>query len=95
MHLVDTFIEVSNDIGPDIVTGWNIDTFDMPYLYNRICKVVGCNVADMMSPIQIVQWNKHRKRYMFGGVSCLDYYALYRLFTYSTELSIILAVANL
>ena len=71
---------------PTIITGWNIDTFDMPYLYNRICKVVGKNVADMISPIQIVQWNKHRKRYMFAGVSCLDYYALYRLFTY-TQLS--------
>ena len=40
----------------------------------------------MLSPIQTVQWNKHRKRYMFAGVSCLDYYALYRLFTY-TQLS--------
>ena len=58
---------------PTIITGWNIDTFDMPYLYNRICKVVGKNVADMLSPIQTVQWNKHRKRFMFAGVSCLDY----------------------
>jgi DNA polymerase elongation subunit (family B) len=71
---------------PTIITGWNIDTFDMPYLYNRMCKIVGKNVADMISPIQTVNWNKHRKRYMFAGVSCLDYYALYRLFTY-TQLS--------
>jgi len=71
---------------PTIITGWNIDTFDMPYLYNRICKVAGKNVADMLSPIQTVQWNKHRKRFMFAGVSCLDYLALYKLFTY-TQLS--------
>ena len=71
---------------PTIITGWNIDTFDMPYLYNRICKVAGSNVADMLSPIQAVQWNKHRKRYMFAGVSCLDYLPLYKLFTY-TQLS--------
>jgi len=71
---------------PTIITGWNIDTFDMPYLYNRICKVAGKNVADMISPIQTVQWNKHRKRFMFAGVSCLDYLALYKLFTY-TQLS--------
>ena len=71
---------------PTIITGWNIDTFDMPYLYNRTCKVAGKNVADMLSPIQTVQWNKHRKRFMFAGVSCLDYLALYKLFTY-TQLS--------
>ena len=71
---------------PTIITGWNIDTFDMPYLYNRISKVAGSNVADMISPIQTVKWNKHRKRYLFAGVSCLDYLGLYKLFTY-TQLS--------
>ena len=84
--LLQRFLVKYLEFKPTIITGWNIDTFDMPYLYNRICKVAGKNVADMISPIQIVQWNKHRKRYMFGGVSCLDYYALYRLFTY-TQLS--------
>ena len=71
---------------PTIITGWNIDTFDMPYLYNRISKVAGSNVADMISPIQTVKWNKYRKRYLFAGVSCLDYLGLYKLFTY-TQLS--------
>ena len=85
-ELLQRFLVKYLEFKPTIITGWNIDTFDMPYLYNRACKVIGKNVADMLSPIQIVQWNKHRKRYMFAGVSCLDYYALYRLFTY-TQLS--------
>ena len=80
------FFEVYLETEPTIITGWNIDTFDMPYLYNRIMVVVGKSAADLLSPIKIVDWNKHRKRYMFAGVSCLDYYALYRLFTY-TQLS--------
>ena len=84
--LLQRFFVKYIEFEPTIITGWNIDTFDMPYLYNRACKVIGSNVADMLSPIQTVQWNKHRKRYMFAGVSCLDYYALYRLFTY-TQLS--------
>ena len=71
---------------PTIITGWNIDTFDIPYLYNRSCNIVGKNIADCLSPIRTVYWNKHRKRYMIAGVSCLDYYSLYRLFTY-TQLS--------
>ena len=84
--LLQRFLVKYLEFKPTIITGWNIDTFDMPYLYNRICKVAGKNVADMISPIQIVQWNKHRKRFMFAGVSCLDYLALYKLFTY-TQLS--------
>ena len=84
--LLQRFLVKYLEFKPTIITGWNIDTFDMPYLYNRICKVAGSNVADMLSPIQIVQWNKHRKRYLFAGVSCLDYLGLYKLFTY-TQLS--------
>ena len=84
--LLQRFLVKYLEFKPTIITGWNIDTFDMPYLYNRICKVAGKNVGDMLSPIQIVQWNKHRKRYLFAGVSCLDYLGLYKLFTY-TQLS--------
>ena len=84
--LLQSFFKTYLQIKPTIITGWNMDSFDMPYLYNRACKVVGSNIADMLSPIQTVQWNKHRKRYMFAGVSCLDYLGLYRLFTY-TQLS--------
>jgi len=85
-ELLQKFFMLYMKIKPTILTGWNIDTFDMPYLYNRSCNVVGSNVADLLSPIRNVHWNKHRKRYMFAGVSCLDYLALYKLFTY-TQLS--------
>ena len=84
--LLQSFFQKYLQIKPTILTGWNMDSFDMPYLYNRACKVVGSNVADMLSPIQEVQWNKHRGRYLFAGVSCLDYLGLYKLFTY-TQLS--------
>jgi len=84
--LLQCFFEKYLQIKPTILTGWNMDSFDMPYLYNRACKVVGSNVANMLSPIQEVHWNKHRGRYLFAGVSCLDYLGLYKLFTY-TQLS--------
>ena len=29
------------EIQPTIVTGWNIDFFDIPYLYNRSVQVLG------------------------------------------------------
>ena len=84
--LLQKFFMKYMEIKPTIITGWNIDTFDIPYLYNRACNIVGRNIADLLSPIRVVYWNKHRKRYMIAGVSCLDYYSLYRKFTY-TQLS--------
>ena len=84
--LLQKFFMEYMENNPTIITGWNIDTFDIPYLYNRACNIVGKNIADCLSPIRTVYWNKHRKRYMLAGVSCLDYYSLYRLFTY-TQLS--------
>ena len=30
---------------PDIVSGWNIDGFDIPYLYNRLKNVLGVQEA--------------------------------------------------
>ena len=84
--LLQRFFLLYLDWKPTIITGWNSDSFDMPYIYNRACKIVGSDIANLLSPIREVKWNKHRKRYMFAGVSCLDYLALYKLFTY-TQLS--------
>ena len=84
--LLQRFFLLYLDWKPTIITGWNSDSFDMPYVYNRACKIVGSDIAKLISPIREVKWNKHRKRYMFAGVSCLDYLALYKLFTY-TQLS--------
>ena len=75
------------EIKPTIITGWNIDFFDIPYLYNRMCKILGENIARTLSPIKDVIWLKHRNRYRISGVSCLDYLALYKNFTYSEESS--------
>jgi DNA polymerase elongation subunit (family B) len=84
--LLNRFFLKYLDWKPTIITGWNSDSFDMPYIYNRACKIVGSDIANLLSPIRETKWNKHRKRFMFAGVSCLDYLALYKLFTY-TQLS--------
>lgn len=84
-ELISVFLKHYLNIRPTIITGWNIDFFDIPYLYNRINKVAGKQYADALSPINEVLWLKHRNRYRILGVSCLDYMALYKLFTYSEE----------
>lgn len=83
MNLLEHFMDDFIKIRPTILTGWNIDNFDIPYLYNRISKLFGSQFADQLSPINIVYWNDRRQRYFIAGVSCLDYMSLYKLFTRS------------
>jgi DNA polymerase elongation subunit (family B) len=79
------YLELYQTINPTIVTGWNIDYFDTPYLYNRIEKLLGKKAANMLSPIGQCFWSTYRSRYFIAGVSYLDYLSLYKNFTY-TEL---------
>ena len=69
---------------PDVITGWNIDFFDVPYLVNRIRSVLGEDEVKKLSP-----WNYLWERkvtingreliqYNIGGVSALDYIELYK-----------------
>ena len=86
-ELLRKFMGKYFEINPTIITGWNIDFFDIPYLYNRMCQILGEQYARKLSPIQDVIWLKHRNRYRISGVASLDYMALYKNFTYSQESS--------
>jgi DNA polymerase elongation subunit (family B) len=84
-ELLQRFFAKYLEIRPTIITGWNIDGFDIPYLYNRSQQIVGKNIADCLSPVQSVYYNKYREKYMIAGVSCLDYIMLYKNFTFSSK----------
>jgi len=87
--LLERFYSIYTTIEPHIITGWNIDFFDVPYLYNRSVKVLGKKKANMLSPIGIVEQQfSHDEtdvRWKIAGVSALDYMALYKKFTFSEE----------
>lgn len=91
------FIELWVRCNPDIVTGWNIEMFDIPYTVNRIRRRVGKEAADRLSP-----WGMVRDRHIptaasrannddtpnakdIIGVTVLDYMNLYKKFTYSQQ----------
>jgi len=79
------FLDLYEGIAPDIVTGWNIDYFDIPYLFNRLKRILGENQAKRLSPIGQAFYSPYRSRWFLAGVSCLDYLSLYKKFNY-TEL---------
>lgn len=76
------YLELYEMINPTIVTGWNIDYFDTPMLYNRIKRLLGEKHANRLSPIGSCFWSPYRKRYFMGGVSYLDYISLYKIYNY-------------
>lgn len=76
------YLELYEQINPSIVTGWNIDYFDTPMLYNRIKRLLGEQQANRLSPIGKCFWSPYRKRYFMAGVSYLDYIALYKNYNY-------------
>lgn len=54
--LLGKFLMIWNheDWAPDIITGWNIEHFDIPYIVNRINRVLGEADMKMLSPWRIV-----------------------------------------
>ena len=76
------YLELYEYINPSIVTGWNIDYFDTPMLYNRIKRLLGEKQANRLSPIGQCFWSPYRKRFFMAGVSYLDYIILYKKFNY-------------
>lgn len=85
--LLAFFLNRYEHISPTILTGWNTDSFDMPYLYNRIKNVLGDKAAKRLSPIKIVYDIERGKEYSIkiAGVSQLDYLQLYKNFNYNEE----------
>lgn len=76
---------------PDVITGWYIDFFDIPYLINRITVVLGLSEARKLSPWGILQnrtveiRGKEYTVYTPLGVSILDYIDLYKKFTQNLQ----------
>lgn len=84
-ELLEIFYQVYRVINPNILTGWNSDGYDIPYLYNRTMKVLGSEKANMLSPIGIVKWQQGRECYKIAGVASLDYLKMYKKFTYKQQ----------
>jgi DNA polymerase elongation subunit (family B) len=76
---------------PDIVTGWNVYLYDIPYIARRLERVHSEKHMRSMSPWSLINYrefmNHGRKNiaYDIGGVSCLDYLDLYKKFTYTNQ----------
>ena len=86
-ELLSKFLERFRDIDPDIIIGWNSDYFDIPYLYYRLCNVLGEDFARFLSPIGYVRetpWYKDQY-IQICGVESLDYMRLHKKYSWADE----------
>lgn len=77
---------------PHAVTGWNVDGFDMPYIYERIRKVLSEEITDHLSPWKQVKVKRGKDdkdnetiSVNIKGVASFDYLKLYKKFTFKTQ----------
>lgn len=87
-ELLQKFLRIweSEAFNPDIITGWNIDGYDIPYLVNRIMKVLGESAAKRLSPWGILREydfdikGQICSSYELKGITSLDYMQIYKKF---------------
>ncbi len=65
----------------DGVKTHNCDGFDFPYLHARLMRVLGEDMANRLSSINICYWNKYKNKMTIAGVNALDYLLLYKKYS--------------
>ena len=91
VHLFKEFLIFWEKHQPDVITGWNSEFFDIPYICNRIIHLFGEDELKRLSPWGSVQerevykMGRNHQTYNIQGVASLDYMDLYKKFTYSAQ----------
>ena len=90
-ELLTKFLSEWSDGYPDIVTGWNVTFFDIPYLIRRMNNILGESHAKSFSPWRIFKERRVRTKFKeenvfnIGGIATLDYLEMYQKFTYTQQ----------
>ena len=91
VHLLNSFLAYWRKNLPEVITGWNSQMYDIPYLAGRINRILGVKSMKDLSPWGLVSQGEiyisGRKNitYDIGGVTQLDYLDLYKRFTYTNQ----------
>jgi DNA polymerase elongation subunit (family B) len=90
-QLLLSFIQYWEVNTPEVITGWNIKLYDVPYICKRLYKILGEKLMKRFSPWGLVtegevfiNGRKHPS-YDVGGITQLDYLDLYKKFTYTNQ----------
>ena len=85
-ELLQKFVKFWEESPPDVITGWHIRFFDIPYLFRRISKICGVKTAKALSPWGVCQEREifvkgeTQIAYDIYGVAQMDYLELFKKF---------------
>jgi DNA polymerase elongation subunit (family B) len=89
MGLLKRFIEIWKGNYPDIVTGWNVEYFDIYYVIMRIIRLFGEEKTKELSPWKLIPKKRTRKifhrdqsTFEIPGVNVIDYMDAFKKFGY-------------
>ena len=84
VDLLECFLNYWSNNYPDVVTGWNTSTFDIPYIVNRIRKLLGESEVKKLSPVGNIYsrprknyWDRYYTHWILDGVADIDDLELY------------------
>ena len=91
IDMLNSFLYHWSKNPPDVITGWNVRLYDIPYLCGRISRIMGDKKCKLLSPWGLVSQDEiyisGRKYnvYDIAGMTTLDYLELYKKFTYKAQ----------
>jgi len=91
IEMLNAFLYWWTNNTPDVITGWNVRLYDIPYLCGRISRIMGEKKMKLLSPWGLVSQDEiyisGRKFnvYDIAGLTTLDYLELYKKFTYKAQ----------
>jgi len=86
--LLRRFIQIWKNDYPDVVTGWNVEYFDIMYIVTRITRLFGEEKAKQLSPWNSIRKNtreifgKPQSTYSIAGMTVIDYMDAFKKFGY-------------
>jgi DNA polymerase elongation subunit (family B) len=88
--LLVSFLKYWTNNYPDVITGWNVKFFDMPYIINRIAKIGTFAAAKTLSPFKWLREGQAKAMiggtqqfYEIYGISTIDYLQTFKKLGYS------------
>jgi DNA polymerase elongation subunit (family B) len=90
IEMFETFFELIKDA--DILTGWNSEGYDIPYMVNRVTRVMSkddtrkfCLLGQTPKPREYERFGKSETTYDLVGRVHMDYLQLYKKYNYESR----------
>ena len=90
IEMFETFFELIKDA--DVLTGWNSEGYDIPYMVNRVTRVMSkddtrkfCLLGQTPKPREYERYGKTETTYDLVGRIHMDYLQLYKKYNYESR----------